>query len=51
MTGVGLLKQVESIDSNFVDAQHHLMILDIQSGQYKKAEKPIIFTIFGPKSW
>lgn len=39
MTGVGLLKQVESIDSNFVDAQHHLMILDIQSGQYKKAEK------------
>lgn len=39
MSGVGLLKQVESIDSNYVDAQYHLMILDLQSGQYKKAEK------------
>ena len=39
MEGVGLLKQVESIDSNYVEAQHHLMILDLQSGQFKKAEK------------
>ncbi len=39
MTGVGLLKEAESIDSNYIDAQHHLMILDLQSGQYKKAEK------------
>lgn len=39
MTGVGLLKEVESIDSNYVDAQYHLMILDLQSGQLKKAEK------------
>ncbi len=39
MSGVGLLKQAESLDSNYIDAQHHLMLLDLQSGQYKKAEK------------
>ncbi len=41
MEGVGILKQVESIDSNYVDAQQHLMILDLQSGQFKKAEKRV----------
>ncbi len=39
MSGVGLLKQAELLDSNYTDAQHHLMLLDLQSGQYKKAEK------------
>jgi len=38
MAGVGLLKEVESMDSNYVDAQHHLMLLAIQSGQYEKAK-------------
>ena len=39
MAGVSLLKEAESIDSNFVDAQHHLMILDLQSSQNEKAKK------------
>jgi tetratricopeptide (TPR) repeat protein len=37
--GVVLLKKVESIDSNYVDAQHYLMLLAIQSGQVEKAKK------------
>ena len=37
MEGVGLLRQVETIDSNYVPVQHHLMLLAIQSGQYEKA--------------
>lgn len=39
MEGVGLLKEAESIDSNYVEAQHHLMLLALQSGQYEKAVK------------
>lgn len=38
MAGVGLLKEVETLDSNYVDAQYHLMLLAIQSGQYEKAK-------------
>ena len=34
-----MLKEVESIDSNYVDAQHYLMLLALQSGQYEKAKK------------
>ena len=37
--GVGLLKEVETLDSNYVQAQHHLMLLALQSGQYEKAKK------------
>ncbi|MCB9252590.1 MAG: tetratricopeptide repeat protein [Flavobacteriales bacterium] len=37
MQGVGLLKQAIEIDSNYIDAQHHLMVLSLQSGQYEKA--------------
>lgn len=39
MEGVGLLKEVETLDSNYVQAQHHLMLLALQSGQYEKAKK------------
>ncbi|MFM9944138.1 MAG: tetratricopeptide repeat protein [Bacteroidia bacterium] len=39
MQGVGLLKEAESIDSNYIDAQHYLMLLDLQSGQLEKAKK------------
>ena len=39
MQGVGLLKQAESIDSNHLNTQHHLMLLDLQSGQYNFAIK------------
>ena len=39
MAGVTLLKEVESIDSNYAEAQHHLMLLSLQSGQYEKAKK------------
>lgn len=39
MEGVGLLREVETIDSNYVQAQHHLMLLALQSGQYEKAKK------------
>lgn len=39
MGGVQLLKDVEKIDSNYVEAQHLLMILAIQSQQFEKAEK------------
>lgn len=39
MAGVTLLKEVETIDSNYVDAQHYLMLLALQSEQYEKAKK------------
>jgi len=39
MEGVGLLKEVETLDSNYVQAQHHLLLLALQSGQYEKAKK------------
>lgn len=39
MQGVSLLKEVESLDSNYAQAQHHLMLLALQSGQYEKAKK------------
>ena len=39
MQGVRLLKDVEKIDSNYIEAHHLLMILAIQSNQYEKAVK------------
>ncbi|NUM31109.1 MAG: tetratricopeptide repeat protein [Bacteroidetes bacterium] len=39
MGGVQLLKEVEKIDSNYIEAQHLLMLLAIQSQQFEKAEK------------
>lgn len=39
MPGVKLLKDVEKIDSNNIEAHHLLMILAIQSNQYEKAVK------------
>lgn len=39
MQGVQLLKEVETLDSNYIEAQHLLMILAIQSNQYEKAVK------------
>jgi tetratricopeptide (TPR) repeat protein len=46
MEGVGLLKEVETLDSNYLEAQHHLMLLDLQSGQLEKAKKRIKKLLF-----